>query len=689
MSENRSCVAATAIVSVFKAERFIRGCLEDLTAQTLFQCGQLEIVIINSGSPENEDALIREYAARYPSRIKYIHTKERETIYQAWNRGVELANGRYLTNANADDRHRPDALEIMASYLDLHTEVAMVYADCDVTTIENGRFGEAPVAARFTWPDFHPVHLFQVCYIGPQPMWRNTLHERHGLFDPSYRSAGDYEFWLRLAARGEKFNHIPCCLGLYLQSAAGVEHSNQTLSWEESNNARAMHWPPEWGQRPRPAGNYLIPLSHQVLPDNAPLVSVVVPTRDRPEFLAKCLQSIISQTYQRFEVLVVNDAGADVHELIEYFNRLCNNSIRYFNLKQRIERSAARNLALSKARGKYIAYLDDDDIFHPHHLSTLTAFLETSVYRVAYSDAYRMEQQLKQDSYRTVQLDVVHSKDFDRDALLVNNYIPILCVMHERSCLDSVGLFDEDLSCLEDWDLWIRMAKKFPFGHVKTVTCSYSFRSDGSSTTSSAFPLFFSSYRRIINRNRQQMTISPAIRHQQLSLLMGHRDRVYTFIANELESHSVPRGEAALPDSATQKIMASGASMTQVRSTWELLMARRCLSTNPQEALRLMINAINIDPENSVALQELARLQARLGNWRGASEPLESLWELNPGEPTLREMLLAVYRRFDDDKAKSFEDRFPLPVTEQGVKIGSQLHSDNGFKQAGSGRKSA
>jgi glycosyltransferase involved in cell wall biosynthesis len=650
-------VTVSAIVSVYKAERFIRGCLEDLIAQTLFRRGDLEIVIINSGSPENEDTIIGEYVARYPSQIRYIHTNERETIYQAWNRCILLASGRYLTNANVDDRHRADALEVIARFLDTHADIALAYADCNVTTVENSRFGQAPVVARFMWPDFHPVHLFQVCYIGPQPMWRSSLHERYGLFDPAYRSAGDYEFWLRLAVRGEQFHHIPDCLGLYLQSPVGVEHSNQHLSWEESNRARVMHWPPEWGQRPQPAGNYLIPLSAQVLSGSAPLVSVIIPTCNRPEFLAKSLQSIVNQTYQRFEILVVNDAGIDVHELISYFNRLCNNSIRYFNLLQRIERSAARNHALAEAQGKYIAYLDDDDIYHPNHLATLVAFLETSDYRIAYSDAFRMVQDNEHGVYRTVRLDVAYSRDFDREALLVSNYIPILCVMHERSCLETVGLFDESLSCLEDWDLWIRMAQEYPFGHQKTVTCSYSFRSDGSSTTSSARPRFLSSYHRIIDRYSQLVANFPLIRQQQLSILMGYREKVYAFIADELESQLPPACETALPDFVIQKLIASGASMTQIRSAWYLIRARNCQAIKPEKAIKLFCNAIDIDSENTVALQELARLQARQGNWRGVAAALEPLWEMNPGESAVVEMLLSVYKHFDENKAALLEGR--------------------------------
>src|SRR5687767_7896873 len=100
----------TAIVSTYNAESFMRGCLEDLEAQTI--ADRIEIVVIDSNSPQREVDIVREFQQRH-SNIRYLRTEERETLYKAWNRGVEMARGKYLTNANTDDRHRRDAFEVM------------------------------------------------------------------------------------------------------------------------------------------------------------------------------------------------------------------------------------------------------------------------------------------------------------------------------------------------------------------------------------------------------------------------------------------------------------------------------------------------------------------------------------------------------------------------------------------------
>ena len=129
----------SAIVSTYNSERFLRGCLEDLVQQTLFKRHELEVIVVNTGSQQGEDSLVNELQKNYPQ-IVSIRIGERETIYQAWNRGIRAASGEYVTTANTDDRHRSDALEVMASELDAHPEVALVYGDVFVTNFENQTF---------------------------------------------------------------------------------------------------------------------------------------------------------------------------------------------------------------------------------------------------------------------------------------------------------------------------------------------------------------------------------------------------------------------------------------------------------------------------------------------------------------------------------------------------------------------
>jgi GT2 family glycosyltransferase/ADP-heptose:LPS heptosyltransferase/Tfp pilus assembly protein PilF len=488
----------TAIVSIFRAERFMQGILDDLLRQTLGP--ELEIVIIDAASDENERSIIEQYQMQNEN-IQYVRTGTRVGIYEAWNLGANLARGQYITNANADDRHRPDAFEKMVEILEGNPSVALVYANVAVTENENEVLETATVSGEFRWPDFDPQLLFQVCYIGPQPMWRKELHKRYGYFDPTLKSAGDYEFWLRIC-RHERFVHLSEILGLYLLSSSGMEHGNQSLSHRESEISRNRYWPSEWGIRPSPMGSFFVK-NHDIsepktMLRNDALVSIIMPTCNRPHMLLLALDSILKQTYENWEVIIVNDGGEDVGSLLSTID--VEGRFVYVRLPKKHERSYARNVGITLAKGKYIAYLDDDDKFLPDHLETLVTCLENSNYETAYTDSYRVFHEKMNGRYVEKRRDVPYSYEFCRDRLLQENFIPILCVMHLRSCFDRIGMFDESLNTHEDWDLWIRMSEGSPFHHINKVTAEFSWRMDGSSTTSSRQDDFVATKARIHDR---------------------------------------------------------------------------------------------------------------------------------------------------------------------------------------------
>jgi GT2 family glycosyltransferase len=220
----------TALVPTYRAERFMRGLLEDLESQTL--APRLEIVIVDTNSSQYERTIVEEFQRRYDN-IVYLRTAEWENSHGAINRCIRLARGKYLTLACTDDRHKPDAFERMVAVLEARPEIALVYANCYITLTENETFLNHHRVERCRWADFDPLKLLYGCYIGPQPMWRRHVHERYGYLDESLKSAGDWDFWLRLS-EGETFLHIDEYLGLYLYSPTSSEHKDPELSRQEA-----------------------------------------------------------------------------------------------------------------------------------------------------------------------------------------------------------------------------------------------------------------------------------------------------------------------------------------------------------------------------------------------------------------------------------------------------------------------
>lgn len=217
----------TAIISAYYAEDYIQGRLENLVGQT----EKVDIIAVaQKGSIEAG------ICARFPQ-VEIIQTNDIPGVYEAWNIGIKASNTPYVTNANCDDRLAPHALKKMADILDKETTYGVVYPD--VSIVEE--IGGNPIG-EYRWKEGGMKELIKACFLGPMPMWRARLHKQFGYFDETYKSAGDYEFWMRLASKGVKFYHVrgeP--LGTYLKRGNSVEHREPLRSLWEANHARMKY----------------------------------------------------------------------------------------------------------------------------------------------------------------------------------------------------------------------------------------------------------------------------------------------------------------------------------------------------------------------------------------------------------------------------------------------------------------
>ena len=217
----------SVIVSVYKAQKFIIKKIDDLLRQSIID--QTEIIIIDSGSPENEKEIISLYSRLYPQ-IKYTRTEERETLYAAWNRAIRTAKGQFITNSNADDLLRKDALEILSGYLLRNPGTGMVYADQILTSEPNKSVDELTDKKLIRFPDFNYVYMLERCIIGSQPMWRADIHfDQNIWFDESFEVSGDHEFELRVAGVYQ-ITHISETLGTFYKAADKSNKETENLA---------------------------------------------------------------------------------------------------------------------------------------------------------------------------------------------------------------------------------------------------------------------------------------------------------------------------------------------------------------------------------------------------------------------------------------------------------------------------
>ena len=225
----------SVLVSSYNSATCLQACLEDLERQTI--ADQLEIIVIDSGSEQNEKDVVETFQKRYDN-IRYLRT-ERETLYAAWNRGLALANGEFITNANTDDAHHPDALAKQVAALESHSDADLVYVDAIDTWVPNDSFAKPHAIRRVRYDGFQPAFALFYCPLACHPMWRADVFRKLGGFDPAYHGPGDYEFFLRFVKAGLKAVHLPEPLSLFYKNPDGLSFQSVDRSrWENERVLR-------------------------------------------------------------------------------------------------------------------------------------------------------------------------------------------------------------------------------------------------------------------------------------------------------------------------------------------------------------------------------------------------------------------------------------------------------------------
>lgn len=197
--------------------------------------------------------------------------------------------------------------------------------------------------------------------------------------------------------------------------------------------------------------------------ESKPLVSVIIPNYNHARFLSDAISGVLGQTYQNFEIIVVDDGSTDnSREVAEQFD----DKIQYI-YQRNAGLSAARNTGIRAAKGSLIGVLDADDMYEPTFISTLVAVLESNPDADGVYCGYQFVDQdnnlLPQIENRPVPSDELY------DALLDGNFFVPESIFLQRYVYDDVGLFDEALRACEDWDVWLRVTKKYRVIHVPEV----------------------------------------------------------------------------------------------------------------------------------------------------------------------------------------------------------------------------
>ena len=203
------------------------------------------------------------------------------------------------------------------------------------------------------------------------------------------------------------------------------------------------------------------------------LISVVITTYKREtEILKRAVDSVLKQTYQNLELIVVDDSPESYElreEVKEYMLAMPDERVMYYQHSKNMGACAARNTGIKIAKGKYLAFLDDDDAWLPNKLELQYSKIKEG-YELVYCNNYIVNQ--VDETRNLIKTKEVEGKVFDE--LIIGNFIgstsfPLL----DRDAVIDVGCFDVEMRSAQDYDLWLRIAKKYRVGYVDQPLVDY------------------------------------------------------------------------------------------------------------------------------------------------------------------------------------------------------------------------
>lgn len=193
-----------------------------------------------------------------------------------------------------------------------------------------------------------------------------------------------------------------------------------------------------------------------------PLVTVIIPTYNRPKYVSRAIQSVLNQTYPSIEIIVVDDASdADLQPIIDQFpsvSFLVNDSNRGGGF--------SRNRGIAQAKGTFINFLDDDDILYPKKIeSQISLFIQSDVPDLGMITCHALDERSGEAHIRYNRF----QGDIHRKLLRSFAISGIETMLYRKECLEEVGGFDEQLQSSQEYDLLIRVSEKYGVDYVDEV----------------------------------------------------------------------------------------------------------------------------------------------------------------------------------------------------------------------------
>ena len=331
-----------------------------------------ELCIADDASTSRETLeVLKEYEV-LDERIKVIYRETNGHISEASNSALGLATGAYVAFLDHDDLLAPDALYSMVKRLNKKPHLKLIYSDEDKIDEHNNRYDPH---FKSGW---NPDMFFSQNYLSHFTMIQKSIVDRVGGFRTGYEGSQDYDLFLRCLHHidNTEIGHIEKILYHWRAIEGSTARSASEKKYTTSAGVRALQDHFKHIDKKVTVGRGMLDNTYKVvhhLEVDPPLVSIIIPTRDRYNLLYKCIHSILKYTdYKNYEILILDNESSEA-AILEYFEVLKQQeNIRVIPYHKPFNFSAINNYGVTQAKGDVIALLNNDvEIISEHWLTEM------------------------------------------------------------------------------------------------------------------------------------------------------------------------------------------------------------------------------------------------------------------------------------------------------------------------------
>lgn len=302
-------------------------------------------------------------------KIKIVFREKNGHISEATNSALKLATGSFVAFMDNDDYIYPHALAEVVKVLNEKPETDFIYSDEDKLEITGER------VSPFFKPDWSPDLFMSTNYLCHLTVARKEIVDLVGGFRKGYEGSQDYDLYLRITEKTGKIEHIPDVLYSWRKIPGSTAAQYEDKNYAEKTTLKALK---DSLKRRGITGQVftgLFPGSFRVKYNiiGNPLVSIIIPTKDKKKYIQRCISSIFSKTtYHNYEILIV-DTGSTEKETLEYYKTIKNNpKIRFVYWEKSFNYSSVNNFGVKHSKGEYILLLNNDtEVITPNWIENL------------------------------------------------------------------------------------------------------------------------------------------------------------------------------------------------------------------------------------------------------------------------------------------------------------------------------